>query len=235
VAERRIAVAHAFRLRLPSNEVEAIQQKHLAECRRLGCSILSTQLDRSNEGLISARTSVRIAPEGYEAFAALLQAPPAFVVTHSESADDKTVPIVDIERRLAVKSALRDRLTAMLQDPSAKSIADLVAVEKELAQVQSDIESATAQREYLRTITETIRIDISYSGRTAQVAGIDLSPLQQAADGAGRTAVRSTASLVSFVAAAAPWLPLIALVVWGGRASLRRWRAPRSQLRNQPD
>jgi uncharacterized protein DUF4349 len=228
-AGRRVAVTHVFSLRLPSNEVEAVQQKHLAECRKLGCTVLSTQLDRSNEGRVNARCSIRIVPEAYQAFAAIIQAPPVEVVTHAESADDRTVPMLDIEKRLEVKSALRDRLTAMLRDPGAKSTADLVAIEKELAQVQGDIESAAAQHDQLKTITETVRVDIAYSGRAAVVAGIDLSPVKQAVTGAGRTAVSSLATLISFLAAIVPWLPLIALLVWGARVGLRRWRAPKAQ------
>ena len=227
-AGRRVAVTHVFSLRLPSNEVEAVQQKHLAECRKLGCTVLNTQLDRSNEGRVNARCSIRIAPEAYQAFAAIIQAPPAEVVTHAESADDRTVPMLDIEKRLEVKSALRDQLMAMLRDPSAKSTADLVTIEKELAQVQEDIESAATQRDQLKTITETVRVDIAYSGRAAVVAGIELSPVKQAVTGAGRTAVSSLATLISFLAAIVPWLPLIALLLWGARVGLRRWRAPRT-------
>jgi hypothetical protein len=228
-AGRRVAVTHTFSLRLPSNEVEAAQQKHLAECRKLGCIILNTQFDRSNEGRVNARCSIRIAPDAYQTFAAVIQAPPAEVVTHSESADDQTVPMLDVEKRLEVKSALRDRLTAMLRDPGAKSTADLIAIEKELAQVQGDIESATAQHDQLKTITETVRVDIAYSGRAAVVAGIDFSPVRQAVNGAGRTAVSSLASLISFLAAIVPWLPLIALLMWGMRAGLRRWRTPKAR------
>lgn len=228
-AGRRVAVTHTFSLRLPSNEVEVVQQKHLAECRKLGCTVVSTQLDRSNEGRVSARCSIRIAPDAYQAFATLIQAPPAEVVTHSESADDRTAPMLDVEKRLEVKSALRDRLTAMLRDHSATSTADLIAIEKELAQVQGDIESATAQHDQLKTITETVRVDIAYSGRVAVVAGIDFSPVRQAVNGAGRTAVSSLATLISFLAAIVPWLPLIALLMWGTRAGLRRWRAPKAR------
>jgi hypothetical protein len=228
-AGRRVAVTHAFSLRLPSSEVEAVQQRHLAECRKLGCTVLNTHLDRSNEGRVNARCSIRIAPDAYQAFVTIIQAPPVEVVTHSESADDRTVPMLDIEKRLEVKSALRDRLAAMLRDPGAKSTSDLVALEKELAQVQGDIESATAQRDQLRTITETVRVDISYSGRATVVAGIDLSPVKQAVNGAGRTAVTSLATLISFLAAVVPWLPLIALLIWGVRAGLRHWKAPRAR------
>src|SRR5262249_32284962 len=162
-----------------------------------------------NEGRINARSSLRITPDAYPEFAKILAAPPAEVISHSESADDKTLQIVDTDKRLELKTALRDRLTAMLRDPAPKTTADLVAIEKELAQVQGDIEAATAQRDYLRTITETIMIDISYIGQPTLVAGFDFSPVRTAAHGAGRTLAQSLATLVSFVVAVVPWLPLV--------------------------
>jgi hypothetical protein len=223
--EKRLAITHAFTLRLPGREVEALQRKHLEACAKLGCSVLNTYLDRSNEGRITARISVRIAPESYDAFAALLAAPPAQVITHSETAEDKTIAILDVEKRLEVKTALRDRLAAMLRDPVSKSAADLAVIEKELAQVQGDIETITAQRDYLRTVTETVRVDVAYLGIAAEAGGFDLSPIQRAVNGVGRTVIESAASLISFLAATVPWLPLIALVVWGARRGVRRWRA----------
>jgi hypothetical protein len=227
-SEKRLAITHAFTLRAASREIEALQRKHLDECVKLGCTVLNTYLDRSNEGRITARISVRIAPESYDAFAKLLASPPAEIVTHSESAEDKTVAILDVEKRLEVKTALRDRLAAMLRDPGTKSAADLAMIEKELAQVQGDIETIVAQRDYLRTITQTARVDISYFGIAAQAGGLDLSPVQRAVNGIGRTVIESAAALISFVAAALPWLPFIALVIWGVRRGVRRWRSRRA-------
>jgi hypothetical protein len=226
---RRLAMTHAFTLRLASSEVETLQQKHLSECAKLECTVLNTYLDRSNEGRINARISVRIAPERYPAFAAVLALPPAEIITHSESAEDKTVPMLDIEKRLEVKSALRDRLAAMLRDPGTKSAADLAAIEKELAQAQGDIESIAAQRDYLRTITETVRVNVSYVGVPLRAAGFDLSPIQRSVNGIGRTVIESIAYLISFLAAAVPWLPLIALLAWGARRGLRRWQARKAR------
>src|SRR5262245_6119710 len=143
---KRLAISYTFTLRLPSSEVEAIQKKHLAECAKLGCTVLNTHLDRSIEGRIGARSTVRISPESYTSFATTITAAPAELVSHSESTEDKTVAMLDIEKRLEVKLALRDRLSAMLKDPGAKSPADLAAIEKELAQVQGDIEATIAQR-----------------------------------------------------------------------------------------
>jgi hypothetical protein len=225
---RHIAVTRGFTLRLPSNEVAAVQERHLAECAKLGCTVLQTRLDRLNEKLTNARASVRIAPDRYPAFAAVIMAPPAEVTTQSEQAEDRTVAVLDVDKRLEVKTALRDRLTAMLRDPITKSAADLAAIEKELAQAQGDIEAAIAQRDFLRTITETVRVDITYEGRSVVIAGYDFSPIKRAADGIGQTLIASVASVIVFLAAAVPWLPLIVFVVWGVLRGFRRWRAKRA-------
>lgn len=224
-ARQLLTITHRYTIRVPSAETEAIQQKHLAECVRLGCSVLSTSIDRANEGRIGARTSVRIKPESFDAFAAVLAAPPAQIIMHAQSAEDITAPIVDAERRLEAKTVLRDRLTAMLRDQTVKTAADLIAIERELAQAQSEIEAITAQRDSLRTRTDTIRIDISYVGAARQIGGADLSPIYQASNAINQTAVNSVSWLIWFIAAAVPWLPLIAVVWWGTRRLMRRWRS----------
>jgi hypothetical protein len=221
----RIAVTHRFTLRMPSADIEAVQRQHLDECARLGCTVLSTHIDHVNAGRTSASSSVRISPDGFAELAKSLARPPAELVSHSQSSDDKTVPLTDVEKRLEVKTALRDRLNAMLKDPNTKTTADLLAIEKELTQVQGEIEAAVAQRDYLRTITETVRIDISYVGATPLTAGIDFYPLRQAASASGQTMASSAATLVTFLAAALPWLPLVALLGWGVRRLFRRRKA----------
>lgn len=226
-AERRLAITHRYTLRVPSAETEAIQQKHMAECAKLGCSILSTSIDRSNEGRINARASVRIKPESFDAFAAVLTAPPAQVTMHAQSVEDIAVPILDAERRLDAKIVLRDRLSGMLRDQTVKTAADLITIEKELAQAQSDIEAITAQRDALRTRTDTIRVEISYVGAASLVGGADFTPIYQAIRTINQTAVNSVSWLISLVAAIVPWLPVIALVWWAVRLGMRRWKSRR--------
>ena len=226
-SERRLAITHRLTIRLPGAETEAIQQKHMAECVKLGCTVLSTSIDRSNEGRIGARASVRIKPESYDAFAAVLAAPPAQITMRSQSAEDLATPIVDAERRLAAKTALRERLTAMLRDQTVKSAGDLITIEKELAQVQTDIEAVTAQRDSLRTRTDMVRIEISYIGVAGQIAGADLGPIYRAVSGVSQTAIDSVAALISTLVAIVPWLPVMALIWWTAGRGVRRWKARR--------
>lgn len=221
-----MATSHVFVLRLPSSDIEAVQQKHLNECAKVKCKVLGANLERSIEGRATARTSLRLPPDAYPAFAAMLVAPPATLASHSETNDDRSQPTLDIERRLQSKYALRDRLTAMLQDAAAKSLSDLVAAEKELAQVQREIEEWETQRDQLRASLETIRVEITYQGLAAQVAGVDISAVTRAVDAIGPTLATSTATLIWFLALSAPWLPLVALLLWGAGRYFRRRPRP---------
>jgi uncharacterized protein DUF4349 len=222
----RMAVTHGFTLRLPSSEIEAAQRRHLDACARLGCLVINTRISRPDSSHVTANSSVRINPAGLAEFFETLASPPATVVSHSQSAEDKTIPLLDVEKRLEVKAALRDRLTAMLKESSAKTAADLLAIEKELTQVQGDIEAAIAQRDYLRTLTDAVRVDISYQGTVALTAGVDLFPIRQATTAIGQTVIWSVAALITFLAAALPWIPLVALLVWGARRAFRRRKFP---------
>ena len=112
----------------------------------------------------------------------------------------------------------------MLHDPGTKSAADLAAIEKELAQVQGDIEAAIARRDLPRALTETVTVDVNYNGISVRAGSIDFYPIEQAVRGIGQTVVVSVAALISFIAALVPWAPLIILVVWVTRRGFRKWK-----------
>jgi hypothetical protein len=219
--DRRIAFSHSFAVELPSSAVEASQQKNLTDCLAAGCTVLNTHIDRLRNGVTEASISIRIAPDRYPAFANAVTAPPARLISHTETAEDKTVPLLDIEKRLEAQLALRDRLSQMLKQ-AGTNVADLVAVEKQLADVQGAIESETAQRDYLRTITDTVKVDVVYNGLIQQAGPFDVSPIRIALDNFLHTLIESLGNLIVFTATALPWLPLVAVAGWIVRRLLPR-------------
>jgi hypothetical protein len=219
---RYVAVSHNFALRAASAEIETLQQKHMAECTRLGCSILFMSINRPDRGPIDGSMSVRIKPDAYDAFAAALAGPPAKIIRHSQAAEDLSVPVIDGEKRLAAKTALRDQLTALLNDDQAKSVADLITIEKELSATQGEIEAMSASLETLRRRTDTVRVDITYTSSTISDGNLDFAPVREAITGIGQTVVRSITWLIYCLAAVGPWLPVAALVWWIVRSIKRR-------------
>jgi hypothetical protein len=212
-ADRRIAFSHSFAVELPGEAVAATQQNNLTDCLAAGCTVLNTHIDRLRNGVTQGSISIRIAPDRYPAFVAAITAPPARLISHTETADDKTVPLLDIEKRLNAQIVLRDRLSQLLQQ-AGTSVADLVAVEKQLADAQGTIESATAQRDYLRTMTDTVKVDVTYNGLIQQAGPFDVSPIRLALDNFLPGLIQSLGDLITFAATALPWLPLAVLGCW---------------------
>ncbi len=212
-------------MELPNARVEATQQKNLTDCLVAGCTVLNTRLDHLPDGAVQGAISIRIAPDRYPAFADAITAPPARLVSHAATAEDKTVPLLDIEKRLNAQLALRDRLSELLKQ-AGTSVADLVAVEKQLAEVQGTIESEIAQRAYLRSVTDTVKVDVAYNGLIQQAGPFDVSPIRAAIDLFVHDVVLSFGLLISCVAYVLPWLPPAALAGWIVREVVRRRRFP---------
>jgi Domain of unknown function (DUF4349) len=168
---------------------------------------------------------VQIKPESYETFVAVLLALPARVTFHAQRSVDLTAPVVDTEKRLSAKTRLRERLSELLNDQNAKTATDLITIEKELFQVQGDIEAMTAQLDLLRNHTDMISVDISYVGTSGRYGDLDLTPVREAVAGIGQMLIQSAAWLITCVAGASPWIPVVALLWWLRRRTLRRRRA----------
>ncbi|MDZ5649067.1 DUF4349 domain-containing protein [Nitrospirillum sp. BR 11828] len=223
-----VAVSHSYTLRLPADAVEAVQRRHLEICIKLGCEVVESQMNRNgNRAWVTAHTSVRLPPAALASFTADLTAPPVEVTAHSETSEDKTLAVLDVDKRLETKLALRERLTTLLHQTNTKNVSDLLNVEHTLAQVQGDIESATAQRDYLRAQTEMVKIDIRYEGAQPDEPkpdGIDWRPLKNAAKDFIDILVESLANVMTFTARILPWTPVVVLAGWLARLVWRRWR-----------
>ena len=99
------------------------------------------------------------------------------VTSRSLTMQDVTAEVIDLEARLASLVAARDRLRLLQQ--RAESVADVVAVERELARVQGEIDSMTGRRDHLRDQAD--RSTLAVTLRPARVLG----PLGAAAYGLG--------------------------------------------------
>ena len=61
--------------------------------------------------------------------------------------------------------------------------------------MQGDFEAAIAQRDLLRALTETVKVDVSYNGISVRAGSIDFYPIEQAVSsmvGSGQPTVIST-------------------------------------------
>jgi hypothetical protein len=216
-ASSYIAVSYAYALKLPSAAVEATQRRHLETCAKLNCFVLQTTVDHAVDGAVLATTELRLPPQAVDAFTRDLSLPPAEITAHSRTAEDKTLSVLDLDKRLEAKKALRERLVTLLHGTASKNVHDLAELEQQIAEVQGDIESATAQRDHLRTITDTVAITIRYNGVSPAKTSpqeLDWKPISTAFGEFGQTLIGSVASLTDFIAVILPWLPLALLIAW---------------------
>jgi|SRR5215211_716015 len=94
------------------------------------------------------------------------------------SAEDVTEESVDLDARAANLRALRDRLRQHLE--RATTVADVVAVERELARVQSELDALEARRKVLRTSVALAELNVELTRRPV------LGPLGLLLAGTGR-------------------------------------------------
>ena len=80
---------------------------------------------------------------------------------------DVTAQVVDVEARLGTLRTVRDRLRAYLGNAAAT--ADLVAIERELARVQGEIDVLEAQQRMLSTRVELA--EVSLDARRPRILG----------------------------------------------------------------
>jgi Domain of unknown function (DUF4349) len=79
------------------------------------------------------------------------------------STEDVTTQVLDIEARRASLAATRDRLKRLLD--SASGVADVIAVERELARVQGDLDAMDGRVQYLRSAAAMASIELDVKRR----------------------------------------------------------------------
>jgi chromosome segregation ATPase len=139
--------------------------------------------------------------------------------------EDLTRQITDTAARLEAKRALRERLLLLLER-APDDIENLLAVERQLAEVQSDIESTESYLRALRGRVSMDRMSISYEAEWEPMTPGKAKPLQEALQGFIGVAASSLAQVITGVAVALPWLlvglPALFILLLAVKRGLRR-------------
>ena len=228
-----LAYRHTLGLVLPTAVVEATMAAHMRECQEAGpatCQVLGSHSDSYGEDDVSASLSLRAEPDWLEAFCTRIrldaEAGDGRVTSSSVSVEDLTRSILDTDARLQAQTALRDRLQALLESRGGE-LADLLAVERELARVQGEIESATSVLKALRQRVDMSALDVSYSSRVSAVSSSAFAPLGRSFRSFFRNAAYALSTVVDAASFLLPWFLLVILpLAWLARRAWRRRRQP---------
>ncbi len=221
-----LAYRYNYGFSLPAKSVAATAKSHAQICLEAGpnkCQVLNSSTSAYNKDQVSANLSLRAEPNWLDSFKSEIQssveAAKGDMTNNSVSAEDLTRQILDTDARLKAQTTLRDRLQRLLATRDAK-LNDLLALERELARVQSQIESATTTLNVLRKRVSMSVVNINYQSQSVAVSQSALSPIGRALKGFVGGFSRGLADVINFLAAILPWL---ILVIIPGLWLMRKW------------
>jgi len=149
-SETYLAYKYNYASRLPHGSIKSVIGTHIESCQKAGrtkCEVLQSNISERSKTNVSASFSFRADPKWLEAFLEQMQTDVknanGKIVSNTVAVEDLTTAILDGDARLKAQVTLRDRFKTLLETQDG-DLADLLAVESELARVQGEIESATA-------------------------------------------------------------------------------------------
>jgi len=224
IVQRLIAYSFNYQLETPVDVTASLIDRHREACLGAGadtCQVINANVYEQGNG-VAGTLSLRALPAWIEGFRAGLldevDAADGRIRNQSQSAEDLTSTIYDMEARLEAKRTLRTRLTALLERPGA-SVEEMVQVERELARVQGDIEGSEARIRAMRGRVSMSSLTLNYTSRVEPVSRNAFDPLDRALRNLTGTFARGLANMLTFLAGFLPWLVVIVPTGW----ILTRW------------
>lgn len=223
-ARKFLAYEHALRLEVAEPEVAKTFESVVAACRDAAeedaCTVLESHVDTGRSA--SASVKLRARPAGVQRLIQHL-ARQGEVVSQSSTAQDLAGPIQDGEKKLAMLNDYRAKLEA-LRGRAGGDIDALIKVNKELAQVQGELEDLAGQQAHLmqRVDTEILGVSIQ-AGRQRSF----WRPMGRALADFGENLSQGVSVFITGLAYLLPWLLALPLLAGLVRWFWRRWRRNR--------
>ena len=219
-----LAYEHAISIETEEQKVAALYEQAQVACQKAEaeqCVVLQSNLATGRN--LSATLRIRAKPAGIRQLITLLGGQ-GTIVNRSMNAEDLASPIQDSTRKLAMLADYRTRLEGLRGQAGAK-LETLIQINRELAQVQSEIEARTGERAYLmqRVETEVLSINIA-SLRTSSA----WTPVGFALSNFGSQFADAVSAAITVVAYLIPFGFILLVCGWIIR-KLWRGRKPRAK------
>lgn len=203
-----LAYEHTISIELSKETLPDRVREIEAACaadRASGCTILDVSL-RSHEDLPNGSIRMRLASRGVGPIIEMA-AKDGKVIARTTQAEDLAQPVADTERQLALLSLHRDRLAQFMKSKEIK-IDQLITISKELATVQTQIDSLGAERANLQRRIDTDLLTIQLT-LPQQDYVAERSPVMDALRFFGSDFREAIGQVIRFVAILLPWLIII--------------------------
>lgn len=217
-AARYLAYEHTIHLDTDEEKVSEIFNKALATCHEASESLCTVLQSNFNSGRSAYATlKFRAKPQGVQKLISSLRQQ-GQVTDQSTTAEDLAAPIEDTSKKLAMMQDYRSKLE-VLRGRAANDVESLIKVNRELAQVQSEIEAAEGNKAHLlqRVETEILNVRIS-----SQEKRSFWTPVGYALSGFKADFSQGIATVITASAYMIPWLSVFAFLFWVARKLWRR-------------
>jgi len=217
--QRYIAERHKLEIITAESDLQKSWESTVAYCGTIQCEVVSSSITtRAGSSPPSGIISLRVAPDDLKKLLGSVEKL-GKILEHTTEREDKTTVVVDTEAKIKNLTTFRDNLRAMLAKPTA-TVKDLVEIQKQLTDTQSELDSETAQGKILANETEKIAVEISFRVEPGKTGGV--AQVWNAVRESGSILGESTASLITTIVAVIPWLVLIVPLIWLLRKAWRK-------------
>ncbi|WP_020167517.1 MULTISPECIES: DUF4349 domain-containing protein [Methylotenera] len=214
--KKYIALRHHLQIETAPEKMQASFDAAIKHCEALNCQMLSANYNRQTPySPPSASLSLRVPPKNVSVFLAGLSKN-GEVMQHSRDSEDKTNQVIDADARIKNLTDLRDRLRLMLGDKTAK-FKDIIDVERELANTQSQLDSIASIRKVLALETDLVAVNIDFSASQGITEQGFFAPVARALKNAGQVMMESFGAVITFVVGVIPWLLIGIPLIWLAR------------------
>jgi len=211
--QRFIAESHELEIITPESELQKSWESVVAFCGTIQCEVVSSKFaTRAGDSAPSGSISLRVVPQDLAKLLAYVQKL-GNIAQHTTQREDKTTEVLDTDAKIKNLTAFRDNLRTMLARPSA-TVNDLIEIQHQLTDTQSELDSETAQRKILANETEKIAVSISFRVEESRGNADGFAQIRDALRESGSVLAASTASLITVIVAGIPWLLLIVFAIW---------------------
>jgi hypothetical protein len=222
-SQRFIAVHHKLEVIAPESGLPKAWESVIAYCGTIECTVVSSNLvTKTGDAAPSGSMALRVSPGDLKKLFDQVEKQ-GRIVQHATESEDKTTSVLDTEARIKNLTSFRDSLRSMQAKPSV-SVKDLVDIQQQLTEVQSQLDSETAQRKILANETERVAVDIAFGAERARTSRSAWTPIGDALSESGADLAASVAWLITAIVTIIPWLVLIVPLFWLLGKFWRRFR-----------
>lgn len=238
VSIAQIAYSYDYGFRLPTSEIPKAQQTHVELCERQGpqiCRILNMESSGGEgdyaSGMLHIEVAAAKARKFGEQLAKTVNDKDGKQISASISGEDLSKQIVDTEARLRSRELLSVRLTDLLRTRKG-TVAELVAAERAVTQVNEEIDQARSWLREMRGRVAFSKIVINYESGSP-VSGGFWRPIRESFNGIASTLGFTIGAAMTLVAFILPWLLIVAVAVYVWRRF--GYRIKRIFSKREPD